>query len=94
MTDFDGKFYIKAATNQVLIFSYIGMNTKKLKATVSPMSVKLEGSETNLEEVIITAQGIKREKQALGYAVSEIKAADLEQRAEGDVASTSGKASG
>jgi hypothetical protein len=37
------------------------MNTKKLKATVSPMSVKLEGSETNLE-VIITAQGIKREK--------------------------------
>jgi hypothetical protein len=35
MTDFDGKFYIKAATNQVLIFSYIGMNTKKLKATVS-----------------------------------------------------------
>jgi hypothetical protein len=46
---------------------------------------KLEGSETNLEEVIITAQGIKG-KQALGYAVSEIKAADLEQRAEGDVA--------
>jgi hypothetical protein len=34
----------------VLIFSYIGMNTKELKATVSPMSVKLEGSETNLEE--------------------------------------------
>jgi Ca-activated chloride channel family protein len=31
MTDFDGKFYIKAATNQVLIFSYIGMNTKELK---------------------------------------------------------------
>jgi hypothetical protein len=28
LTDFDGKFYIKAATNQVLIFSYIGMNTK------------------------------------------------------------------
>jgi hypothetical protein len=42
----------------VLIFSYIGM-TQELKATVSPMSVKLEGSETNLEEVIITAQGIK-----------------------------------
>jgi hypothetical protein len=34
----------------VLIFSYIGMNTKELKATVSPMSVKLEGSETNLED--------------------------------------------
>jgi hypothetical protein len=37
------------------------------------MSVKLEGSETNLEEVIITAQGIKGKKQALGYAVSEIR---------------------
>jgi len=94
-TDFEGKFSIKAATNQVLLFSYIGMTTKELKATGSPMRVKLEDSETNLEEVIITAQGIKREKQALGYAVSEIKAADLEQRAEGDVARVlSGKASG
>jgi TonB-linked SusC/RagA family outer membrane protein len=94
-TDFEGKFSLKAATNQVFIFSYIGMKTKELKATASSMSVKLEDSETNLEEVIITAQGIKREKQALGYAVSEIKSADLEQRAEGDVARVlSGKASG
>jgi TonB-dependent SusC/RagA subfamily outer membrane receptor len=94
-TDFEGKFSLKAATNQVFIFSYIGMKTKELKATASPMRVKLEDSETNLEEVIITSQGIKREKQALGYAVSEIKSADLEQRAEGDVARVlSGKASG
>jgi hypothetical protein len=70
MTDFDGKFYIKAATNQVLIFSYIGMNTE-LKATVSPMSVKLEGSETNLEEVIITAQGIKGKNKLLDMLLAK-----------------------
>ena len=48
-----------------------------------------------LDEVVVTAQGIKREKKALGYAVSEVSAEELEQRTEGDVARVlSGKASG
>lgn len=38
-----------------------------------------------LEEVIVTSLGIKREKQALGYAVSEVDSQSLEQRAEGDI---------
>jgi hypothetical protein len=49
------------------------------------MRVKLEDSETTLKKYN-HAQGIKREKQALGYAVSEIKLLTWEQRAEGDVA--------
>ena len=94
-TDFDGKFSIKASANQVLIFSYIGMKTQEVAANSTSLKVKLKDDSVELETVMVTAQGIKREKKALGYAVSEIKAADIEQRAEGDVARVlSGKASG
>ena len=94
-TDFDGKFSIKASANQVLIFSYIGMKTQEVAANSTSLNVKLKDDSVELETVMVTAQGIKREKKALGYAVSEIKAADIEQRAEGDVARVlSGKASG
>jgi TonB-linked SusC/RagA family outer membrane protein len=48
-----------------------------------------------LEEVVVTAQGITREKKSLGYAVSSVGAEDLESRADGDVARVlMGKASG
>jgi len=48
-----------------------------------------------LEEAVVTAQGIMREKKALGYAVSEVNAEEIEQRSEEDVArALSGKASG
>jgi len=93
--DFDGNYSIKATANQTLIFSYIGMKAKEVLASSTTINVKLQEDLQELEGVIITAQGIKREKQALGYAVSEVKAADIEQRAEGDVARIlNGKASG
>lgn len=93
-TDFDGKFKVNATTGQTLVFSFTGMKTQEAKAT-SGMKVKMTDDSVQLEGVIVTAQGIKREKKALGYAVSEVKSKDLEQRSEGDVARVlSGKASG
>jgi TonB-linked SusC/RagA family outer membrane protein len=94
-TDFDGKFSIKATPSQVLVFSYVGMKAQEVKASSASVNVKLQGDSQVLEEVVVTSQGIKREKQAIGYAVSQVKAKDLEQRSEGDVARVlSGKASG
>ena len=94
-TDFDGKFSIKAAPSQVLIFSFIGMKTQEMLASSSNLNVKLKDNSVELESVIVTAQGIKKEKRALGYAVSEVKAKDLEQRPDGDIARVlTGKASG
>ncbi|RTY71354.1 SusC/RagA family TonB-linked outer membrane protein [Flavobacterium sp. LB2P53] len=94
-TDFDGKFSIKATSSQILIFSFIGMKTQEISASSITLKVKMADESVELEGVIVTAQGIKREKKSLGYAVSEIKSADIEQRAEGDVARVlSGKASG
>lgn len=94
-TDFDGKYTIKVETNQILVFSFIGTKTQEIVVTSSFINVKLEEDEQILEGVILTAQGVKREKQALGYAVSEVKADQLEQRSEGDIGRVlNGKASG
>ncbi|WP_396174236.1 SusC/RagA family TonB-linked outer membrane protein [Flavobacterium sp.] len=94
-TDFDGKYSIKALSNQVLVFSFLGTKTQEMAVTSNLINVKLEEDEQVLEGVIVTAQGIKREKQALGYAVSEVKAEQLEQRSEGDIGRVlNGKASG
>ncbi len=94
-TDFDGKFIIKASPSEILVFSYVGMKNEEVVAKSTTLNVKMQSITTELESVVVTAQGIKREKKALGYAVSEIKSADIEQRAEGDVARVlNGKASG
>ncbi|HEY4616630.1 MAG TPA: SusC/RagA family TonB-linked outer membrane protein [Flavobacterium sp.] len=72
-TDFDGKFAIKATPSQILIFSYIGMETQEVKATSALVNVKMKSSALELEGVVVTALGIKREKKSLGYATQEVK---------------------
>lgn len=94
-TDFDGKFSIKATSSQVLVFSFIGMKTQEVTASSGSINVKLQDAAQALEEVVVTSQGIRKEKKKLGYAVSEVKAKDLEQRESSDIARVlSGKASG
>lgn len=95
-TDFDGKYSIKAKKGDILVFSYLGYKTvEKTVGDSNVINVTLEEGGEILDEIIVTAQGIKREKKALGYAVSELKAKSIEQRTEGDVARVlSGKASG
>ena len=94
-TDFDGKFSIRASASQTLVFSYLGMKNEEVVAKSASINVKMTSSATELESVIVTAQGIKKEKRALGYAISEVKAKDLEQRPDGDIARVlTGKASG
>lgn len=95
-TDFDGNYQIQASTGQVLLFSYIGQRAERQEVGASDViNVQMMEDAQALEEVVVTAQGIKRERKALGYAVSSVGAEALEQRAEGDVARVlSGKASG
>ena len=72
-TDFDGNYSISASNGQVLVFTYIGQ--KEARVTVGAAdtyNVQMEEDAQALEEVVVTAQGIKREKQALGYAVSSV----------------------
>ncbi|MBT8273670.1 MAG: SusC/RagA family TonB-linked outer membrane protein [Bacteroidia bacterium] len=95
-TDFDGNYSILASVADVLVFSFVGYVTQELTVgAANVINVTLSEDVSVLEEVVVTAQGIKREKKALGYAVSEVTSEDIEQRTEGDVARVlSGKASG
>ncbi|MDP2061155.1 MAG: TonB-dependent receptor plug domain-containing protein, partial [Flavobacteriaceae bacterium] len=94
-TDFDGKYSIKANVGDVLVFSYVGMETTTQTVGASnTIDVNLKEG-LQLEEVIVTAQGIKREKRELGYSVSSVSKEQLENKAESDLGRVlSGKASG
>ncbi len=70
-TDFDGKFSIQVDQGEYLQFSYVGYQSKEIPIHASNLSVQLIAHNT-LDEVLITAQGIARKKEALGYAVSEV----------------------
>ncbi|WP_298791475.1 SusC/RagA family TonB-linked outer membrane protein [uncultured Allomuricauda sp.] len=95
-TDFDGNYSISASQGQTLLFTYIGQRpASRAIGAESVINVQMQDDTQALEEVVVTALGIKREKQALGYAVTEVGSEDLEQRPDGDVARVlQGKAAG
>jgi TonB-linked SusC/RagA family outer membrane protein len=76
VTDNKGKFTITASGNETLEFSYVGYTTQSLKATAG-MQVQLAKSSAQLGEVVVTALGIKKERKALGYSVTELNASEL-----------------
>ena len=95
-TDFDGNYSITGSEGQSLLFSYIGQrDVREAIGADNTINVQMQEDAQALEEVIVTAQGIKREKKALGFAVSSVGEDELEGRADGDVARVlAGKASG
>ncbi|TPG40232.1 SusC/RagA family TonB-linked outer membrane protein [Flavobacterium pectinovorum] len=94
-SDFDGKYSIKASANAVLVFNYIGMKTQEITASKTVVNVALAGGSEQLQEIVVTALGVKREKKSLGYATQEIKGEDLTKVNTGNVAnSISGKIAG
>lgn len=93
-TDFDGKYTLQVNDGEMLLFSFVGFKTKEIPIHASIINANLE-ADNALDEVVLTGYGIKREKRALGYAVSEVTTKELNSREEGDVARVlSGKASG
>jgi len=79
-TDFDGKYLLNANTGDVLTYSYVGYSTQnKTVGSASTINLLLQPDNT-LEEVVVTAQGIRKEKRALGYAVSTVSKEDIEQK--------------
>lgn len=76
-TDVDGKYSIKAAPGSTLVISYIGATPQEVKVTGSVMDIDMADGTTKLDEVVVTALGIKRDRKALGYAVDDLKAEEL-----------------
>jgi TonB-linked SusC/RagA family outer membrane protein len=84
VADNEGKFSIKAAAGDVLVFSSSGVATKevRVKAGVNNLDVHVGYATQNLAEVTVTtALGVKRQARELGYSTAQIKAAELTQAA-------------
>lgn len=78
ITDVDGKFTLNVPEGTKLVVTYLGMHPKMVNASVSgAMKIKLDPDNKVLDEVVVTAMGITREKKALGYASQVLDAKDL-----------------
>jgi TonB-linked SusC/RagA family outer membrane protein len=77
--DIDGKFTLGGVTpGQVLVISYLGYDTKEITVgSETAYDVVLNNAAIALEQVVVTALGIKREKKALTYNVQELPAAEI-----------------
>ncbi|WP_109301090.1 VWA domain-containing protein [Aquimarina sp. AU474] len=71
-TDFDGNYTIQASKGDILNFSYVGFTTQDVEVTGKSniINVEMKVSESQLEEVVVTAYGVQRRSVSLGYAVT------------------------
>src|SRR6186713_1441700 len=77
-TDVNGRFSIQATTGEILLITYVGYEVKELKVDNSSVfAVTMNVSGSNMNEVVVTALGIKKERKALGYAVTDLSAQEL-----------------
>ena len=95
-TDFDGKYAIKASPGDVLVFRYLGFKTTNTTVgTSNTINVILEEGGEVLDEIVVTAFGIKREEKALGYSVQSIKGDAMTEARESNLTNAiSGKIAG
>jgi TonB-linked SusC/RagA family outer membrane protein len=89
ITNNDGKFTIAVERDEVLQVNYIGFEQQEIVVSdVKKLSIVLKASLSALNEVSVTALGIKREKKSLGYAVQEIKGEVFEKVKEPNIISS------
>lgn len=96
ITDSNGRFELEASGNSVLRITFMGYADKEVTANgTAPLEITMSEDSERLNEVIVTALGIKREEKALGYSVQKIGGEQLSVVKGSDVASSlTGKISG
>lgn len=72
-TDAQGRYRISVPENGILVFTYVGYDTREMAVNnQATINVRLERSSTKLNEVVVTALGIKKEAKSLGYATTTV----------------------
>lgn len=94
VTDLDGNFTLNCKPGAMLEVSYVGYKTMTVKAA-NGMKITMQEDGKALNEVVVTALGIKRDRKALGYGLEEVKGEELTKAKETNVInSLSGKVAG
>lgn len=84
--DADGKYSITVSPKDTLHISFIGYTgVDQVVGNSRSINIALDNSESKLQEVVVTALGIAREKRSLGYAVQELKTKDIAEARETNV---------
>jgi Outer membrane receptor proteins, mostly Fe transport len=78
VTDVDGRFNLSAPANGTLVISYVGMQTQEVPVQPT-VNVTLVSDTEVLDELVVTALGIQRQKRDLGYSTVNIDAEELNQ---------------
>ena len=95
ITDPNGKFALDATKGDVLNVSLIGYETRSVTVDGNANLAIALSSGNKLDEVVVTALGISREKKSLGYATQELKGDDMNKARETNIINTlSGKVAG
>ncbi|APG61156.1 SusC/RagA family TonB-linked outer membrane protein [Christiangramia salexigens] len=77
-TDFDGNYSVEATQGDVLVFSFVGLETAEVTVgSIDTIDLVMKADSAQLDEVVVTALGIKREKQSLGYAQQTVEGESL-----------------
>lgn len=78
ISDFDGNYTIQANADDVLVFSYIGLDTKEITVgDRSVINVDMTNDGVKIDEVVVTAMGIKRKAKSLTYATQRVGGGEL-----------------
>src|SRR5688572_25022699 len=79
ITDVDGAYSLKVReSNPVLVFSFVGYTTQEQEVgNQTSIDIKLASEARSLQEVVVTALGVKKELRTIGYSTQEIKGNDL-----------------
>jgi TonB-linked SusC/RagA family outer membrane protein len=95
-TDLDGKFSFDVEPTDILIISSMGFKTQEVVvANKKEITIKLNLEDLGLNEVVVTALGIKRDERALGYATTVVKGEQLTDAMSGNwTDALSGKVAG
>lgn len=79
-TDFDGNYTMSVNTGDVLVFSFVGMGTQTITVGASnSINVQMREDASQLEEVVVTALGVKRQKKSLTYATQQVETAGIDE---------------
>ncbi len=95
-SDQEGFYRLSVPENAIMVFSYVGYITQEIQVgNQNQLNVQMVPDAAQLEEVVVTAFGIEREKKSLGYATQKIDQEDLSSFRETNLASyLTGKISG
>jgi len=86
-TDMDGNYRLEVPTGATLVFRYLGYVTQEVViGNQTVLNIQLAPDATSLGDVVVTAQGIVKDKKSLGYAIGQVEKDLIETRPEPDVA--------